>query len=138
MMKTKMCIKPWWRTSTCPELLDKINQIIVAGGHALLKNGEGVLRGRCDSFVVETDVHFPTDINLLWDALRKAITLTAHWCEEQQLSDWQQYSYNLRQLKRLMRSAQNKSAASLKHDKTKSTHKLRKRIRPILTKPEVT
>lgn len=47
-----------------PELLDKINQIIVSGGHALLKKGAGVLRGRCDSFVVETDVHFPTDINL--------------------------------------------------------------------------
>jgi IS5 family transposase len=102
-----------------PELLDKLNQIIVAGGHALVKKGEGVLRGRCDSFVVETDVHFPTDINLLWDSLRKVITLTAHWCERQQLSDWRQYSYNLRQLKRLMRSAQNKkrSKAKTRQDK---------------------
>jgi IS5 family transposase len=103
-----------------PELLDKINQIIVMGGHALLKKGEGVLRGRCDSIVVETDVHFPSDINLLWDALRKAITLTAHcWCERQQLSDWRQYNYNLRQLKRLMRSAQNKkcSVAKARQDK---------------------
>ena len=41
-------------------------------------------------------------------ALRKAITLTAHWCESQQLSGWRQYRYNLRQLKRLMCSAQNK------------------------------
>jgi len=32
------------------------------------------LKGRCDSFVVETDVHYPTDIHLLWDALRKLIT----------------------------------------------------------------
>ena len=31
--------------------------------------------GSCDSFVVETDVHYPTDINLLLDALRKMITL---------------------------------------------------------------
>ena len=28
------------------------------------------LRGRCDSFVVETDVHYPTDVSLLWDAMR--------------------------------------------------------------------
>ena len=28
------------------------------------------LRARCDSFVVETDVHYPTDVSLLWDALR--------------------------------------------------------------------
>ena len=27
------------------------------------------LRGCCDSFVVETDVHYPTDVNLLWDAM---------------------------------------------------------------------
>ena len=55
----------------------------------------------------------------MWDALRKAITLTAHWCERQQLSDWRQYSYNLRQLKRLMRSAQNKkcSVAKARQDK---------------------
>ena len=82
-----------------PELLDKLNQIIVAGGHALVKKGDAALRGRCDSFVVETDVHFPTDINVLWDALRKAITLTGQWCKNQQRSDWRQYRYNLRQLK---------------------------------------
>src|SRR5690606_34919794 len=68
-----------------PELLDKLNQLIVEGGHVVVKKGESALRGRCDSFVVETDVHFPTDINLLWDAMRKAITLTALWCENQQL-----------------------------------------------------
>lgn len=33
--------------------------------------------GRCDSFVVETDVHFPTDINLLFDAIRKIIQICA-------------------------------------------------------------
>ena len=91
-----------------PELLDKLSDIIVEGGHALVKKGDAALRGRCDSFVVETNVHFPTDLNLLWDAMRKAITLTAQWCESQQLSDWRQYRYNLRQLKRLMRHAQSK------------------------------
>ena len=35
--------------------------------------GEFRLKGRCDSFVVETDVHYPTDINLLLDA-------SARWC----------------------------------------------------------
>jgi hypothetical protein len=41
-----------------PELLDKINQIVVAAGHELVKKEGEVLRGRCDSFVVETDVHY--------------------------------------------------------------------------------
>lgn len=48
-----------------PEILDRINQEVVRAGHQALKKNpaEGVV-GSCDSFVVETDVHFPTDINL--------------------------------------------------------------------------
>ena len=34
------------------------------------KKPGGPLRGRCDSFVVETDVHYPTDVSLFWDAMR--------------------------------------------------------------------
>ncbi len=67
-----------------------------------------MLRGRCDSFVVETNVHYPTDINLLWDALRKTIQLIAELSEDYGLSDWRQHQYNVKQIKRLMRFAQNK------------------------------
>lgn len=103
-----------------PEILNKLNQIIVEGRHALIKKDGAALRGRCDSFVVETDVHFPTDINLLWDAMRKAITLIALWCESDGLSDWRQYRYNLRQLKRLMRIAQGKKCRKAKTDAQQS------------------
>jgi hypothetical protein len=95
-----------------PELLDQINQRVVNSGHDLVKKKENeALRGRCDSFVVETHVHYPTDINLLYDAMRKVITLTAQWCEQRQISDWRQHRYNVRHLKRLMRQAQNKKRA---------------------------
>ena len=106
-----------------PELLDKINQVVVSGGHALVKKkGDAALRGRCDSFVVETDVHYPTDINLLYDAMRKVVALTARLCESQGLSDWRQHAYNVRHLKRLMRAAQNrkrsKAQSEAQKDKT--------------------
>ena len=92
-----------------PELLDQINQLVIPAGHALLKKkGNEALRGRCDSFVVETDVHYPTDINLLFDAMRKVITLTARWSDAFGLSDWRQSKYNLRCVKRFMRVAQSK------------------------------
>jgi len=92
-----------------PELLDKINQLVVGSGHVLVKKKENeALRGRCDSFVVETHVHYPTDINLLYDAMRKVITLTAQWCDVREVCDWRQHQYNVRHLKRLMRTAQNK------------------------------
>ena len=90
-----------------PELLDKINQIVVEAGHELVKKKDGeVLRGRCDSFVVETDVHYPTDINLLFDATRKVIELTARLGSDQGLPDWRQHAYNVKQVKRHLRAAQ--------------------------------
>ena len=92
-----------------PELLDEINQLVVQAGHGLVKKKDGeALRGRCDSFVLETNVHFPTDINLLLDAMRKVITLTAQWCDCLGISAWRQHAYNLRHVKRLMRTAQNR------------------------------
>jgi transposase, IS5 family len=104
-----------------PELLDEINQVIVKAGHILLKKKENEpLRGRCDSFVVETNVHFPTDINLLFDAMRKVITLIAEVCSRYNLSDWRQNQYNVKQVKRLMRTAQNKKRARAKTDEQKT------------------
>ena len=98
-----------------PALLDEINQLVVRAGHGLVKKKAGqALRGRCDSFVVETHVHYPTDINLLLDAMRKVITLTAQWCDLRGLSTWRQHAYNLRLVKRHMRSAQNKKRAHAK------------------------
>lgn len=61
---------------------------------------------RTDSFVVETNVHYPTDINLLWDAIRKIIKLIAQLCNENGMSDWRQYRYNLRQIKHAFRQTQ--------------------------------
>ncbi len=64
-----------------PEILDKINRVVVNTGHTIAGKKEGEdLKGKCDSFVTETDVRFPTDIGLLFDAVRKAITLTVVLC----------------------------------------------------------
>ncbi|MCP4294404.1 MAG: hypothetical protein GY786_02225 [Proteobacteria bacterium] len=60
-----------------PEVLNRISRIVVESGHRYLNMDGKELSGRCDSFVVETDVHFPTDINLLFDALR-VVLRTAH------------------------------------------------------------
>jgi len=76
------------------------------------KKGNEPLRGRCDSFVVETDVHFPTDINLLFDAVRKMIQLTAQLSDSHVLSDWRQHVYNVKQMKHQMRIVQKKKRAS--------------------------
>jgi len=88
------------------EILDKINRVVVSAGHTVLKKKDARLRGKCDSFVVETDVHYPTDINLLFDAIRKTITLIAGLCDEHNLPGYRQSAYNIRRIKRLFRKIQ--------------------------------
>lgn len=90
-----------------PEVLAEINQIVVGAGHQLLKKkADAKLAARCDSFVVKTDVHFPTDINLLFDALRKAIQLMAQLCDTLDITAWRQYQYNIKIIKKAYRHAQ--------------------------------
>jgi IS5 family transposase len=74
--------------------------------------------GRCDSFVVETDVHYPTDINLLFDAVRKMIQLAALISQGQTL--WRQYEYNIRSFKKLFRRAQQLKRSTSKDEKKKT------------------
>lgn len=104
-----------------PELLDEINQLVVNAGHVLVKKKDAeALRGRCDSFVVKTDIHFPTDVSLLFDAMRRVITLVAQWCEKCGFSDWRQSAYNVRSLKRLLRTVQNKKRSKAQSDEKKA------------------
>jgi len=107
--------EPLWHVQTLkdnlrlftPEVLERINQVVVEAGHTLVKKSpDDALEVRTDSFVVETDVHFPTDINLLYDAVRKTIEISAALSETEGLSDWRQSAYNLRCLKKAYRRAQ--------------------------------
>ncbi len=109
-----------------PELIDKINKIVVDCGHNLLggkKKDE--LHVSIDSFVIKTDVHYPTDISLLFDAIRKSIQLTANLCTDYNLSEMRQSNYQLRKIKTLFRKAQkaNQSNSPNKEERKKSTHK---------------
>jgi len=93
-----------------PEILDEINQVVVQAGHKLKKKES--LAARCDSFVVETNVHYPTDINLLLDAVRKTITLTAGYAELTSIGGWRQSAYNCRQIKKAHRQTQQMKRSS--------------------------
>jgi IS5 family transposase len=96
-----------------PEILDRINQAVVHAGHQALKKNADALKGtreplkaRADSFVVKTHVHFPTDTNLLWDAIRKAIQTCATLCDTLALTEWRQSAYHLRCFKKSYRLIQ--------------------------------
>jgi len=110
-----------------PDILDRINQEVVRAGHqALKKSQEDNIIGRCDSFVVETHVHFPTDINLLLDAVRKVITISTQLADANDLSGWRQHKYLQRQFKKLYRQVQ-----QLKHSTSKDEKKKQQRQEAI-------
>ena len=108
-----------------PEIQDEINQVVVEAGHQLKKKES--LAARCDSFVVETNVHYPTDINLLLDALRKIITLTADYARRTGLGGWRQSVYHCRQVKQAHRQAQ-----KMKRSTSKDPAKKEKRLSQII------
>jgi len=60
------------------ELLTQINAIVTRFGRQVFKKKDDEkIAAKTDSYVLETNVHFPTDINLLWDAGRKSIELSS-------------------------------------------------------------
>ena len=77
-----------------PELLGEINQLVVESGHTVVgkKPGEP-LRGRCDSFVVETNVRHPTDVSLLWDAMRCMYRHAGPLGSKHKVPDWRQWQH---------------------------------------------
>ena len=102
-----------------PEILDRINQEVVRAGHSLVgQNPDEDSNGRCDSFVVETDGHFPTDINLLYDAVRVMIRLCTALCESCGLPGWRNNKPNIRQFKKLYRKVQ-----KLRHSTSQNAEK---------------
>lgn len=60
-------------------LLQEINALVAAHGRAVFKKKSAAAPAplvlKADTYVLETDVHFPTDLNLLWDAARKCVAL---------------------------------------------------------------
>lgn len=77
--------------------------------------------------MVETDVHYPTDINLLFDAVRKMIAVIMTLCGQLGLGGWRQGYHHTRKVKKLFRKAQ-----KLKRSTAKDSDKKAKRDQLII------
>ena len=92
------------------ELLQQINARIAAAGREVFakKGGAplGALEVKVDTDVLETDVHFPTDLNLLWDAGRKCVDLIEKYRDQfgYALPGWRKAKAWRRQLKNCERT----------------------------------
>lgn len=84
-----------------PSTIDAISQAIVAEGHRLDPDAAKKTRG--DSFVVETNIHWPNESTLIRDGVRKIITICVAICAGLDLDGWRQHSHLLAKVKRLAR-----------------------------------
>lgn len=92
-----------------PETLVKLNEAIVAAGHVLAPKAIEGVRG--DSFVVETNIHYPTESSLIGDGLRKVINLSAELAAEHRQPGWRQHDHLLQKVKDIVREIGRKARA---------------------------
>ena len=83
-----------------PATIDKISHAIVAEGHRL--QPDAAQKSRADSFVVETNIHHPTESSLIRDGLRKIIELCVRIAAGR-VAGWRQHEHLLKKTKKLSR-----------------------------------
>jgi transposase, IS5 family len=84
-----------------PETIERINQAIIEEGHRLEPQAAQTVRG--DSFVVETNIHYPTDSRLIVDGLRKVLSLAVMLADLFGLCGWRQHKHLYRKARKLAR-----------------------------------
>ena len=84
-----------------PETVEAISHLLVAEGHRL--QPEAAKQVRVDSFVVETNIHYPTESSLLVDGVRKIIGLCVDLADGLGLPGWRQHEHLLKKVKRIAR-----------------------------------
>lgn len=92
--------------------LEQISTEVVKAGHKLKKKeieqDEDIeLKLKSDSYAVESNIHFPTDINLLWDSARKCIDTTSLIKSEMHLTGWRKVNVWQKKLKNTYRKTSN-------------------------------
>ena len=99
-----------------PETIAELSHVIVSYGQQL--HGEAAESVRGDSFVVETDIHYPTESSLIGDGMRKIIPLCCELAEEIGGVGWRQANHLLKRIKEDVRRISQISAS--KSEKAKA------------------
>ena len=84
-----------------PGTIEEISQAIIREGHRLEPQAAETVRG--DSFVVQTNIHYPTDSRLIADGLRKVLGLAVMLAGMFGLIGWRQHKHLYRKARKLVR-----------------------------------
>lgn len=88
-------------TKIRPETIQRINHLIAAEGHRLVPEAAETVRA--DSFVAQTNVHYPTESTLIRDGLRKLLALGSDLAAQIGAAGWRQQRHLYKKAKRLAR-----------------------------------
>jgi hypothetical protein len=95
-----------------PATVKKINDVIVRAGHDLQLQAIASVRG--DTFVVETNIHYPTESSLIGDGLRKVVTLAAALAALHGQPGWRQHRHLLKNVTKIVRDISRAARAKRK------------------------
>ena len=106
------------------ELLRQINLLIVEAGYSLLKKKEQeALKLKTDSYVLETNIHFPTDLNLLYDCLRKCLDMIEKLQDQTGLTGWRKIKHIRKTIKSTFRATSHQVFKGKKEEQKKQSVK---------------
>ena len=108
------------------ETLQKLNQAIVAAGHVLVPEAAKHVRG--DTFVVETNVHYPTESSLIGDGLRKVLKVSSDLAKAHQVPGWRQH----KQLHKQVRIQVREIGTAARSKKSNKEERIQKGYRQLL------
>jgi len=81
-----------------PATIEQISHLVVAEGHRLAP--EAAKQVRADSFVMETNIHWPTESTLIRDGLRKLLPWCVALARLLRLGGWRQAAHLFQKVKR--------------------------------------
>lgn len=100
------------------ETVNQINAMVVGAAHQFVLKKNETLKIKSDTYVLETNVHFPTDLNLLWDSCRKGMDVMTYCINRYELKGWRKLQFWRSGLKSSLRST-GKACASTSKEKNK-------------------
>ena len=121
-----------------PETISAISHRIVAKGHEI--DPSAVETVRVDSFVVETNIHYPTESSLLYDGTRKVLELCGRIAVDSGISGWRQWKHWRKQVRKLHQDITRASASKSEKKKKRVDElyvKLMKRVVEVLARADV-
>ena len=92
-----------------PSTVEQMNHAIVSHGQDF--HGNARSKVRADSFVIETNIHYPTESSLIGDGLRKIIPLCAELAARLGEPGWRQATHLAKKVKQQVREVSRISAS---------------------------